>query len=182
MAATHIALLRGINVGRAKRIAMADLRELVTNLGYRDVRSLLNSGNVVFTIPRGASRADPAGRIERAIAKRLGMDVRVTVLTAAELATIVRENPLEKIATDPSRLMVTVLMHPADRTKLRPLLKEKWGREKLALGKRACYLWCPRGIIESAAAEATGKVLGDAATTRNWATIQKLHKLASDDG
>lgn len=177
MSGSHVALLRGINVGRAKRVAMADLRALVSDLGYGDVRTLLNSGNVVFTAPTSA-RGDPAGRIEKAIASRLGVTSRVTVLTTKELATVVRDNPLEKIAKDPSRLMVTVPMSPKDLAQLKPLVKETWSPEALALGKRACYIWCPKGIIDSRAASAVAKRLGDGITTRNWATIMKLHALA----
>lgn len=178
MAGTHVALLRGINVGRAKRVAMADLRALVTALGYLDVRTLLNSGNIVFTAPR-AARGDPGARIEQAIAKRLGVTTRVTVLTAQELAAIVRDNPLRQHAGEPSRLQVAVLSDSADRARLKPLAGRDWAPEALAVGGRACYLWCPRGQIESPVAEAVGRALGDAVTTRNWATITKLHLLAS---
>src|SRR5206468_3696698 len=87
----HIALIRGINVGRAKRIAMADLRALIEGLGYRNVRTLLNSGNVVFSDPRSATR-DRAQHIEKAMAAKLGISARVTVLSAAELAAAVRGN------------------------------------------------------------------------------------------
>src|SRR5881628_2807318 len=100
----HVALIRGINVGRAKRVAMADLRALVEDLGYGDVRTLLNSGNVVFTAPRAGRGA--ADRIEKALAARLGVPARVTVLTAAELAAAISENPLREVAKDPSRLLV----------------------------------------------------------------------------
>src|SRR6266496_1648635 len=88
MTRRHVALIRGINVGRAKRVAMADLRALVGDLGYGEVRTLLNSGNVVFTVPASA-RGDPAPRIEQAMTARLGISARVTVLTAAELAAVV---------------------------------------------------------------------------------------------
>ena len=179
MAGTHVALLRGINVGKAKRVAMADLRELVADLGYDDVRTLLNSGNVVFTAPRSA-RGDPASRIERAIAARLGVTSRVTVLSAAELSAIVRDNPLLDVVDDPSRLMVTVLTNPADRAELKPLLKEDWGDEALALGPRVAYVWCPEGVLKSRATEALNRALGDAATSRNWATIRKLHALVEE--
>lgn len=174
---TLVALLRGINVGRAKRVAMADLRSLVTDLGYRDVCTLLNSGNIIFTVPKDV-RGDPGRRIEKAIADRLDISSRVTVLTTSDLAMIVRENPLLKTAKDPSRLMITVVAKPSDLTRLEPLTKEKWFPEALALGKRVCYLWCPGGIIKSPAAVAVGKILGDDATTRNWATITKLHARA----
>jgi uncharacterized protein (DUF1697 family) len=99
MASKQVALLRGINVGRAKRVSMADLRALVENLGYGDVRTLLNSGNIVFTSPRAAP-GDAAARIERALAAELGVAARVTVVTAAELAAAVSANPLLAVADD----------------------------------------------------------------------------------
>jgi uncharacterized protein (DUF1697 family) len=179
MSGRQVALIRGINVGRAKRVAMADLRKLVADLGYLDVCTLLNSGNVVFTVP-GAVRGDAAERIERGIAKRLGVSARVTTLTAAELAEVVGENPLRKVAHDPSRLLVAVLFDPKDRALLKPLARQGWGPEALALGARVAYLWCPNGILESRVGEAVGRALGDATTTRNWNTMTKLHALAGD--
>ena len=181
MAVTYVALLRGINVGNAKRVAMADLRALVEKLGYGDVRTLLNSGNIVFTGP-GASAEDAAARIEAALSRRLGVLARVTVLTAAELAAAVSENPLGDVATDPSRLLVAVLANPADRSRLKPLAKQDWAPEALAIGTRVAYLWCPGGVIASRVAKAVGRVLGDAATTRNWATVTKLLALSTDKG
>jgi uncharacterized protein (DUF1697 family) len=172
----HVALLRGINVGRAKRVAMADLRALVTALGYTDVRTLLNSGNVVFTVPAG-SRGDPAARIEQAMAKRLGVTARVTVLTASELDAAVTKNPLAAEADDPSRLLVSVLADPKDVAKLRPLTREDWTPEVLALGPRVAYLWMPAGVMQSKVAKALDRVLGDAVTARNWSTMRKLHDL-----
>ena len=181
MANRQVALIRGINVGRAKRVAMADLRALVTELGYRDVSTLLNSGNVIFTVPRGA-RGDPAARIERAMSSRLGVTARVLVLTAAEVAAIIAGNPLGKVAADPSRLMVTVLANPADRARLLPLTRQDWTPEALGLGSRVAYLWCATGILKSPVAEAVGRVLGDGATARNWTTMTKLHGLLASEG
>jgi uncharacterized protein (DUF1697 family) len=173
----HVALLRGINVGKAKRVAMVDLRGLVEGLGYKDVRTLLNSGNVVFTVPSSV-RGDAATRIEKGITTKLGVVSRVTVLSAEELATVVRNNPLGKVANNPSRLLVTVLTNPADRARLKPLAREDWKVEAFAVGARVGYLWCPRGQLESPLAAAVSRALGDGATTRNWATITKLHALA----
>ena len=129
----YVALFRGINVGRAKRVAMADLRALMEGLGYDSVRTLLNSGNVVFTAPAAATGM-LAARIEDALATTLGVTSRVTVLTAAELATIVAENPLLEIADDPSRFLVAFLNDPADRARLEPLLKQDWAPDVLAVG------------------------------------------------
>lgn len=174
-----VALLRGINVGRAKRVAMADLRALVADLGYRDVRTLLNSGNVVFTAS-GEAPGNAAFRIEEALAARLGVRSRITVVTAGELAAAVAENPLLDVAGDPSRLLVAFLADPADRPRLEPLLAEDWAPQALALGARVAYLWCPEGVLASRLPEAVGRLLGDAVTTRNWATVLKLHTLAAE--
>ncbi len=172
----QVALLRGINVGRAKRVAMSDLRSLAEGLGYRDVRTLLNSGNVVFTVA-GKAKGDVASRIEKAIEEQLGVSSRITVLTAAELDAIVEENPLLEIADNPSRLLIAVLNDKSDLTRLEPLLKQDWTPDALALGQRVAYMWCAGGLLDSRLADTIGRVLRDAVTTRNWATILKLHAL-----
>ena len=175
MPATHVALLRGINVGTAKRVAMEDLRSVMTGLGFADVRTLLNSGNVVFS--SSARNGDPSRQIGAAIEKRLGVRSRVTVLTAAELDVAVRGNSLVAVATHPSRLLVGVLATRDDRARLEPLARRRWRGERLALGERVCYLWCPDGVSKSRVLVEVEKVLGDGITSRNWGTIQKLHGL-----
>ncbi len=177
----HVALIRGINVGRAKRVAMAGLRRLFEDLGYRDVRTLLNSGNVVFTSDR-AVPATAAARIEKKLAAELGVSARITLLTAAELAAAVAENPLLEIAGDPSRLLVAILNDAADRAKLKAVADQDWGKEALAVGERVAYLWCAGGIATSPLAAAVGRALGDAVTARNWTTTLKLRALTEDRG
>src|SRR5687768_15723644 len=110
---THVALFRGINVGRAKRVAMADLRRVMEELGFERVRTLLNSGNVVFDAGRGQSAAagDAAGRIERAVVDSTGVSSRVTVITSKDLDVVVDENPVPD-AADPSRLFVAFPREP----------------------------------------------------------------------
>lgn len=177
----QIALLRGINVGRAKRVAMADLRKLITDLGYDDVRTVLNSGNVVYDCPDGAcGGAEAAVRIEEALVLKLGVGARVTVLEAGQLSQVVEDNSLHALADDPARLLVAVLTNPADSGKLQPLAHQDWTPEAFALGRWAAYLWCADGVLASRAAAAMGKLLGDAVTTRNWTTINKLHALACE--
>jgi uncharacterized protein (DUF1697 family) len=174
----YVALIRGINVGTAKRVAMADLRAMVEGFGYRDVSTLLNSGNIAFTVPPGA-KGEPGPRIEEGMTKRLKVSARVVVLTAAELAAVVKSNPLAKVATNPSRYMVAFLANPADRRRLVPLTRQDWTPDTLALGKRVAYIWCANGLLESRAVEAVGRVLKDAVTIRNWATVTKLHDVAT---
>src|SRR5512139_337568 len=103
----YVALFRGINVGKAKRIAMADLRALLEKLGFSQVRTLLNSGNAVFT----ASAAPPrklAQRIRAEVANQLGVDALVIVKSAKDIAGIVAGNALATVATDASRLLVAM--------------------------------------------------------------------------
>jgi uncharacterized protein (DUF1697 family) len=175
MSSRHVLLLRGINVGKAKRIAMADLKALVESLGCKDVKTLLNSGNVVCTTSKPAGLA---ARVQKAVAAKLGVTARVTAVSADELAAIVRENPLLDVATNPSRLLVAVLADPADRPKLAALDRGDWAPEAFALGTRAAYLWMPDGVIDSRVAKALEKAMGDAVTSRNWATVLKLATLA----
>jgi uncharacterized protein (DUF1697 family) len=175
----YIALLRGVNVGRAKRVAMADLRKVVADLGYTDVRSVLNSGNVVFSAPPLAPAA-AAAAIEETLVLKLGVAARVMVLASDELASIIEQNPLLPVATDHSRLLTFVLADPALRQDLLSLTEQDWTPEALAVGQRAAYVWCPDGVLACAAASMVGKQLGDATTSRNWTTLSKLHALCSN--
>jgi uncharacterized protein (DUF1697 family) len=177
LAGRQAALLRGVNVGPAKRVAMADLRALVEGLGYADVHTVLNSGNVVYTA-RGVPPAAAATRIGEALAARLGVHALVVALSAAELTVAVADNPLAAVADNPSRLLVAVPADPRALTRLEPLLEQDWAPEALALGARVAYLWCPAGVIASRVSEAVGRTLGDAVTSRNWTTMTKLQALA----
>ncbi len=175
-----VALIRGINVGRAKRVPMAKLRALVVHLGYTDVRTLLNSGNVVFTDSRSAP-TDAAERIEKEINSRLGVSARVTVLTVSDFDKIVRDNPLLDVADNFSRLLVAVLATSADRNGLEPLLETDWAPGNLALGARVAYVWCPDGVLASPLNNAIGRAVGDSVTTRTWRTILKIHAAIHDE-
>jgi len=174
-----VALLRGINVGKAKRVAMADLRALVEGLGYRDARTLLNSGNVVFGLPAKGG-GDPARRIEEALATKLGVSARVLVVSAEELSAAVGAHPFEGLATDPSKYLVTFVSDPASMAKLSPLAARDWSPDALRLGERVVYTWSVKGILESEVIKAMSKALGDGATSRNWATVSKLHAMLGE--
>ena len=173
---THVALLRGINVGKAKRVAMADLRDIVAGLGYGDVKTLLNSGNVVFSAP-GVKAIEAAQRIEMGLVTRLRIESRVTVLTAKEMRAVIDDNPFAAIATEPSRFLVAVPSTKSDLEKLRPHLAKNWSPECFALGSRVAYMWCPGGVLESGVNDVVSRTLRDAVTVRNWATVSKLQAL-----
>lgn len=176
MSARFVALLRGINVGKTKRIPMADLRALLESLGHTDVKTLLNSGNAVFATSRGAA-PKLATAISAAIEKRFGFEVLVIVKSAADLDAMAAENALAAKTPDLSRLLTVFAQDPGDLKSLaalKPLLAKN---ETLLLGKHAAWLHCANGILKSAAGEA---MLGKAAkgfTTRNWATVEKIRAL-----
>src|SRR5260370_21669703 len=141
-----VALLRGINVGKAKRIAMADLRQLVESLGYSGVQTLLNSGNVVFAGPAAAPEK-AAARIEKAIADKLGIASRVTVITAEEVAFSVAKNPLAAMAADPSMLLIARVAAAELMKLVKPLAREAWAPEALAVDGRFVWGWGPKGVL-----------------------------------
>jgi uncharacterized protein (DUF1697 family) len=172
---TWVALLRGINVGKAKRLAMADLRALVEEAGYTQARTLLNSGNVVFSGPATAPERI-AARLEKAIMTRVGFHAHVIVLGAAAIDLVVSEHSLTQ-ADNPSRLLVVFVQDPARLTALTALASRDWHPEAVAVGTHAVYVWSPAGVLDSAAFEAVTRALGTQVTTRNWATVQKLHTM-----
>ena len=175
---TRVALIRGINVGKAKRVAMAELRAELEKIGYEDVRTLLNSGNVVFTVPAKV-KGDPGPRVEEVLEKRLRVPARVVMLTGEELAEAVEGNPLVKQAEgDPARFLVAALAERVDRKALAALAKQEWSPDAVALGKRVAYLWCADGILASKLLAAFNRATRDGATTRNWTTMVKLRAMA----
>lgn len=172
-----VALFRGINVGKAKRIAMADLRVLLGRMGFSDVRTLLNSGNAVFT---GAGKPlDLARDIRAEVKKKLGVDALVIVKSAADIAAVIRGNALEDVAQDHSRLLVALANEPGAIASLEKHARTIRGEEKVHVSRHAAYLWCAQGILESKAAEVLLGELKDRGTTRNWATLNKIHALMS---
>ena len=173
-----VALLRGVNIGASKKVPMAELKRLVEGLGFTEVRTLLNSGNVVFTARANAVRT-AAARIEQAILDEVGVASRVTVLTGTELGTILDENPLAGIADNPSRMVIAVFAEPAARAKAEALLERTWTPEVLAVGSRAAYLWCVNGISAGELGFAVDRALKNGVTARNLATMMKLRALTS---
>ena len=172
----HIALLRGINVGKAKRVAMADLRALMEGLGLTGVRTLLNSGNAVFDA-KGGTPAAHAKRLRAAILEKTGVDCQVVVKTAADLAAAIAEHPLRHHANDDARMLVMFTQDACALAELKALESRDWAPEAFAVGAHAAWLWCADGIIESRVSKAVGKVLKERGTARNWATVEKLQAM-----
>jgi uncharacterized protein (DUF1697 family) len=175
----QIALLRGINLGARNRVAMGELRELLSRLGYDDVRTLLQSGNVVLT-----SKAKPARlqrELEQAIASELGVGTPVVVRTRDELAEVIARDPFGKAAANPKRYQVSFLSAAPAAKVTRELEAADFAPERVVVSGREIYAWHPDGLQRSALARLlTDERLGVTATARNWNTVTKLLQLADD--
>jgi uncharacterized protein (DUF1697 family) len=176
----YVVLLRGINLGSKRRVAMADLRSLLEGLGYDDVRTHLQSGNAVLRTPTRS-----AGTVEKAVAKaitaELGLDVNVTARTAAQMAAVVEADPFDGVATDPARYLVTFLEKQPPTSWLDAVDPETYAPEQAAVVGKQLYLWLPGGVQNSRLARnLTDKKLGGSATSRNWNVVRKLAELAAD--
>jgi uncharacterized protein (DUF1697 family) len=176
---TFVVLLRGVNVGKARRVPMEALRGVLSSLGYAGVKTLLNSGNAVFEAS-ATSGPTHARAVARAISNQLGIDVPVVVKSAKQLAAIVDENPFAAAAADHSRLLVAFCQTEGELSVLKTIEALVTPPEAFVVGRHAAYLYCAAGILESNAGKALLGKPGRAATTRNWATTLKLHALASE--
>jgi uncharacterized protein (DUF1697 family) len=181
---THVALLRGINVGSHNQVAMADLRALAADLGHTDVATYLRSGNLIFTAA-GAAGAALAADLERAIAKALDLRLRVVVASGAELARVVRDNPY---ADEPNpKLLHAVFLSEdpgpdlAERVATaQAAAAAKGSRDTARVIGRVLYLHTPDGFGRSEMGTTLSKLgakkeTGLAGTARNWATVTALH-------
>jgi uncharacterized protein (DUF1697 family) len=180
-----VALLRGVNVGKAKRVAMAELRALCEQqLGWSQVQTLLNSGNVVFDNSSGHSPAELASALQAALAEQLALSSQVSVISAEALDAMIAANPLLDGMDSPSRMMVAVLRTPeaaTSRSALAELLAQDWSPDRLAAGPGCAYIDCANGILASPLVAQFERRLRDQATSRNWATMLKLQALARPD-
>lgn len=173
----QIALLRGINVGKHRRVGMADLRELLTGLGYEDVQTYLQSGNVLLTSDRPAEKVQR--ELEQQIEAKLGVDPLVIVRTRDELADVIARDPFGDVADDPKRYQVTFLSAEPDPERVGKLDEFDIAPERFVVSGREIYAWHPDGLQRSRLAPAlTDKRLGVTATARNWNTVTKLLALA----
>jgi uncharacterized protein (DUF1697 family) len=169
-------LLRGINLGRAHRVAMADLRELLAAEGHGSVRTLLQSGNVALDSELPA--AELAGSVEQALERRFGFPIATVVRTRDEVLAVVAEDPLGTVADDPSRYVVAFCAEPVPPEVDDVLRAVDPGDDRYAIDGRELYLWCPHGQLQSPLSAALAKGRGGPVTTvRNWRTVLKLADL-----
>jgi uncharacterized protein (DUF1697 family) len=191
---THVALLRGINVGGKNKVAMADLRTVVAELGHSGVSTYINSGNVLFTASASVSASAAGGDIDAmsqamsaAIAARLGVTTPVVIVPRDELAEILDANPFSA-EPDPKRVHAVFLSAPAGPDLLGRVdaavaaAAAKGARDSVRPAGRALYLHTPDGFGNSDVSAALMRMVGGqkaavVGTARNWATANKLLSL-----
>jgi uncharacterized protein (DUF1697 family) len=169
-------LLRGINVGRAHRVAMADLRALLQGEGHGEARTLLQSGNVVLDSDLPAEEL--AGSVARALEGRFGFAIGTVVRTRDELLAVVAGDPLGSVVGDPARYVVSFFAGQVPADLGERLRAVDPGDDEYAIDGRELYLWCPHGQLQSPLAAALAKHRGGpVGTARNWRTVLKLAEL-----
>ncbi len=177
----YAALFRAVNLPAYGTLSMADLSALLERLGLRDVQTVLQSGNAVFSCP--PDQADTAAsQLEDAIAGEFGFACRVIVRTAPELAAAISADPLLHLVEDPSRHVLGFLSDPPLAEGVARLSDEDFGIDQLRIVDRHVYLWCPNGLMGSPFGKLNfDRVLGVAVTMRNWNTVSKLAGLLAAD-
>jgi uncharacterized protein (DUF1697 family) len=171
-------LLRGINVGGNNKIPMSDLKALLADLGYADIKTILNSGNAVVETSDSPAKAESA--VSKAIASSLGLKIEVMARTHEELAAVVAADPLGAVATNPSHYAVAFLRSPPDPSALKAVDPEAYAPECWQLIGRELFIWYANGQAKTKLVGTFWeKQLDVAATARNWNTVLKLHALTA---
>jgi uncharacterized protein (DUF1697 family) len=176
---TQIALLRGINLASRNRVPMAELREHLTGLGYGDVRTLLQSGNVVLDADVPSERL--AREIEREVQARFDVRSPVVVRTREQLAAVVALDPLREVVEQDKAYQVSFLSAEPSPAAIEWLAAADVAPERFVHCGREIYAWHPNGLQRSPLARMlSDRRLGVVATARNWNTTVKLLELASE--
>jgi uncharacterized protein (DUF1697 family) len=170
----YLALLRGVNLGAKNKVPMGDLRGLIDELGYKEVRTYLQSGNVVFQ-SSSSSRKKIAAQIVKAISVRFGLNVAVIMRTYPELKRVAAGNPFSSQAAKSTSLQVMFLADVASSRAVKALDPDRSAPDRFEVKGREVYLWLPKGSARSKLTITYfEKVLGTQATARNWNTVTKL--------
>lgn len=176
---TFIALLRGINVGGNKKIAMAELRALCADCGCANVQSYIQSGNLIFT--RSGSEAAAEAELERAIAARFGFTVDVLVRDGAKWPALLAGNPFREAAlAQPNLVMMALAKRPPQRDAVAALRERARHGERIESAGEALWFHYPQGVAGSRLSPALiDRLVGSPVTARNIRTVHKLAELAA---
>jgi uncharacterized protein (DUF1697 family) len=170
----YVALLRAVNLGSHKKLAMPALRELLAGLGYADVETYLQSGNAVFTADGPSARV--RAEVEERLVAELGLRTEVILRTADELRDVIDRNPME--VGDPARYTAWFLLEPPSPSWLDGLDLPSYAPEEMHASALEIYLNLPNGIGRAKLPVALGRRLKVPATMRNWRTVTNLMSLA----
>jgi uncharacterized protein (DUF1697 family) len=170
MTDTYVLLLRGINVNPTTRVAMGDLRSIVTGLGYSDVSTILQSGNIVVTSAAGPD----VPKIEAAIASGTGVRSKVIALPLATFRTLVEDNPLLGVSDDLSKMVITFLPAPIEVAKIERPSDAELEPERLVITPNAVYQFCPLGILKSQLSPSWWRQFGGVVTARNVRAANRI--------
>jgi uncharacterized protein (DUF1697 family) len=158
---------------------MPELRTALEEAGFEDVRTYVQSGNVVLSAK--SKPPETARKVKRLIRERFGLDIAVVARTRAELARVVKKNPLGKVATEPKRYQVSFLEGKLDRKTEQNLAATAVDAERVVFDGREIYAWHPAGVARSKLwAALAGNKLGVHATARNWTTVTTLLEMANE--
>ncbi len=176
----YVAMLRGINVSGHKPIKMEDLRALSGDLGFRDVETYVQSGNIILR----SSLENPtiiSKRIGAKIIETFGFEVPVIVRTSKEMRNVISNNPfLKENGIDSSKLHVTFLSEIVQKTSLEKLAELSTSPDRFYPAPREIYIYCPLGYGRTKLSNVgVEKALSVTATTRNWKTTNKLLEMVS---
>lgn len=176
---TRIALLRSVNVVGKNTIRMPELARAFEKGGFENVRTYIQSGNVIFDTAEESCDI-LAGRIKELVTEQFGLTLQLLVITPQELSEIVSHNPFtERTGIDTARLHVTFLDREADSEKAEKLLSYNYPPDEIIIGSRIVYVHCPDGYGRTKYTNTfVEKKLGVNATSRNWNTCQKLLELS----
>ncbi len=169
----HVGLLRGINVGGKNLLPMANLREMFQNAGCADVRTYIQSGNVVFTAKPAVARRIPQ-IVSQAIFERFGFQPVVIVRTAKEIAQAAADNPFLTFDTDYRTLLVGFLTRAPDEARIAALDPKRSPGDSFRVRGREVYLHLPNGVKSKFNYAYFESVLSMPGTFRNWRTVLKL--------
>ncbi len=178
MTPTYVALLRGVNVGGKNKLPMRDLAAMFEEAGCREVRTYIQSGNVIFEASSAAAGRTPE-RISAAIRERFGYNIPVVVRSAAEMAAVVVGNPFVERGCETKALHVGFLAESVGAERLATLDPNRSPPDEFHVRGREIFLYCPNGVARTKLSNVWfDSRLGTTSTMRNWNTVRKLAELS----
>jgi uncharacterized protein (DUF1697 family) len=174
-----VAMLRGINVGGRSSLPMSDLRRITESCGHADVRTYIQSGNVVFSTPGRPSAAKVATELRRKIAAQTSVDPDIAVRTRAQMEKVVASNPFLADGVDPAHLHVVFLVDDTRPAAVNELDLDRYTPESLVVRGHEVYLHLPNGMGRSKLAADLARKRDAVGTARNWRTVTKLAEMVA---